>query len=216
MLSPNVVLRAVYLIDDDAAVRRSLTAMLFSAGLSCTSFCSGVDFLNRYEDVGPACIVTDVRMPDMCGLELLKRMRRQGIAHPAIVMTGYGDVKTVISAFHHGIVDFFEKPVSGSLLLGSIQEAIENDILARERRMQQRTVADRLTTLTDRERTVLKRLVEGLANKQIAWQLNLSEKTVAAHRAHLLIKMGCPSLPKLIVDLARGGLLAELRDPVAG
>lgn len=202
---------SVHIVDDDLAVRRSLASLLTSAGLDCVTFGSGMEFLSSYCDRGPACIVADIRMPGISGLELIEQARLSGIDHPAIIMTGYGDVATVISAFKHGVVDFFEKPISGSLLLGQVQKSLEADRKARQKRRHRDTIAERLSRLSDRERHVLKLLADGLPNKEIAWRLHLSQKTIAAHRANLLEKMQTPSLAKTLIDVASANLLADLR-----
>ncbi len=205
----------VYIIDDDGAVRRSLSSLMTAAGLDHTSYESGIAFLAEYRDRGPACLVMDIRMPGISGLQLLERLRAKGIAHPAIMMTGFGEVDAVIRAFRQGAVDFFEKPISGSLLLDHVQKAIESDVRARVQRDQLMSTRAKLARLTAREREVFGMLIEGLPNKQIAFQLKLSEKTIAAHRANLLAKMDASSLAQVIarvvgcgVELDTAGLAA--------
>jgi FixJ family two-component response regulator len=188
----------VYLIDDDPAVRRSLTALMGASELECQYFDRPSAFLAGYQDRGPACVVTDIRMPGMTGLELFDRMRSAGIDHPVIIMTGYSEVETVIRSFRNGVLDFFEKPVAGSLLLERIHQAIKQDRIAREKRARSAYLRESIAKLTDRERQVMGMLVEGKANKEIAWQLKLSDKAIAAHRANLLSKMQTDSLAQLI------------------
>jgi len=199
IISPSVV----YIVDADAGVRRSLSALLTAAGLQHHCYELAGDFLRQYEDRGPACVVTDVRMPDLSGIQLLERMRSVGCQHPAIVMTAFNEVDTVIRAFRHGALDVFEKPVSGSLLLERIQSAIERDREQRSRRDRAAELRIKLATLSRREHQVMGLLIEGLPNKEIAWQLKLSDKTVAAHRANLLGKMQVDSLAKLISNVVR-------------
>lgn len=192
----------VYIIDDDPEVRRSMAALLSASGLDCQCFVSAIAFLRDRRDDGPACIVTDVRMPEMSGLQLLERMQATGIGHPVIVMTGYSEVDTVIRAFRNGAVDVFEKPVAGSLLLERVQSAIERDRRARTRRAKAASFREQLAKLSSRERQVMGLLVEGRSNKEIAWQLNVSDKTVSAHRSNLLSKLQLESLAQLVTQVA--------------
>lgn len=188
----------VYIIDDDAAVRRSMAALLSASGLDCQCFESAAEFLRERRDCGPACVVTDVRMPEMSGLELLERMRSTGVEHPVIVMTGFSEVDTVIRAFRNGAVDVFEKPIAGSLLLERVQGAIVRDRANRTKRAQASSIRRHLSRLSTRERQVLELLIEGLSNKEIAWRLEVSDKTISAHRSNLLSKMEITSLAQLI------------------
>jgi len=196
----------VHIVDDDGAVRRSLASLMSAAGLAYATYESGAQFLERYHDRGPACVVMDIRMPGVSGLQLLERMREAGVEHPAIIMTGYGEVESVIRAFRQGAIDFFEKPISGSLLVDHVQKAIEQDRFKRTHRQRVSQVRTRLDRLSAREHQVLAMLVEGLPNKQIAFRLGLSEKTVAAHRANLLAKLECESLAQAIARIVGCGI----------
>lgn len=205
----------VYIIDDDAAVRRSISALLSAAGMEHECFELASSFLAAYRDRGPACIVTDVRMPGMSGLQLLERVRTAGIEHPVIVMTGYSEVDTVIRAFRSGAADVFEKPISGSLLLERIQSLLDRDRTDRDQRNRTRDLREKIANLTRREQQVMGYLIEGLPNKEIAWQLKLSDKTIAAHRANLLNKMQAGSLAQLISSVVSNNLLPGGHEPVS-
>ena len=200
----------VLVIDDDPEVRRSLSALLVAANLTYQCFEKATDFLEQYQDTGPACIVTDVRMPEMSGLQMLERMRDQGIDHPVIVTTGFSEVDTVIRAFRDGAIDVFEKPISGTMLLERIHTAIEKDRARRKARSSMRKMRQKMADLSKREFQVMGMLVAGQSNKQIAWQLKLSDKTVAAHRAKLLSKLEFDSLTALVTDVTRLNLSAEI------
>lgn len=188
----------VCVVDDDLGHRRSMVALLEAVALPCQAFESGRAFLDIATNGYCSCVVMDVRMPDMTGLQLLDHMRQANIYAPAIVMTGYGEVETVTRAFRNGAVDFFEKPVNGSLMIESIQRAIRLGRSQQAARDASCLVSDRLVLLSPREQEVLDLLIAGEANKQIAWKLGLSEKTIAAHRAHILRKMQAKSLPVLV------------------
>jgi len=205
----------VHIVDDDGAVRRSLSALMNAAGIDHATYESGVQFLTDYRDRGPACVVMDIRMPGISGLQLLERMRDADIDHPAIVMTGYGEVDSVVRAFRQGAVDFFEKPISGSLLIDHVQKVIENDRATRSHRRRLEQTRAQLARLTAREREVLAMLIDGVPNKQIAFRLGLSEKTVAAHRANLLTKMDCDSLAQAVARIVGSGIRLEATPRVA-
>lgn len=205
----------VFVIDDDYEVRRSLSALLSAASLSYRCYEKASDFLDQYQDTGPSCIVTDVRMPEMSGLQMLERMRDHGIHHPVIVTTGFSEVETVIRAFRDGAIDVFEKPISGTLLLERIHSAIEKDQIEREQRARAREIRLKMTGLSKRELQVMGMLIAGQSNKEIAWQLKLSDKTVAAHRAKLLCKLEFDSLTEMVTDLTRLNLTAEVTKEAA-
>ncbi|MBX2851230.1 MAG: response regulator [Phycisphaeraceae bacterium] len=205
----------VYVIDDDSAVRRSLSTILTAASIEHRCFERASDFLNQYEDVGPACIVTDVRMPEISGLQMLEQMEERGIEHPVIVTTGFSEVDTVIRAFRNGAVDVFEKPISGTLLLDRIQQAIQRDSKDRDRRKRAKELREKLEELSKRERQVMDLLMTGRSNKEIAWQLNLSDKTVAAHRAKMLNKLQFDSLTTMATSIVQLNLSSDIQSDAA-
>jgi two-component system, LuxR family, response regulator FixJ len=197
--------RTVHVVDDDAAVRRSLERLLHSASHACVSYPTPAVFLNAVSELPGGCILLDVRMPDMDGLELQHRLNQLGVKLPVIVMTGQGDIQTAVRAMKAGAVDFIEKPFDDEALLGAIEAA-----LARSGRLDQARAATeaahRIATLSPRERQVLDALVAGRSNKQIAFDLGLSVRTVEVHRARMMERLGARQLAEAI----RLGVLAEL------
>lgn len=206
----------VHVIDNDAAVRRSVVALLHNGGLAARGFDSALHYLDEAYEEQPTCIVTAIRMPQLTGIQLIEQLRQRGHTHPVIAMTGYGDTDTAIRAFRLGVVDFFEKPVAGSLLLDAVQRAIDEDRRTLAQTAQAEAVNEKLVTLSRRERQVMGALISGSSNKQIAWQLELSEKTVAAHRANMLAKMQVESLAELIVMVVSTGLYDTDRGELIG
>ena len=188
----------VFLIDDDDGVRRSLDALLRSNGLKVAAFASARDFLAQFDPDAAGCLVTDVRLPGMSGIELLQKMRSQNCRMPVIVITGHGDVPLAVEAMKGGAVDFIEKPFRDHVLLTAVRRALELASEDREQRIAAREVQARLMTLTPREHQVLDMVVAGKANKVIAIDLDLSIKTVEFHRAHVMEKMGADSLAELV------------------
>lgn len=188
----------VFLIDDDDGVRRSLEALLRSNGLNVAAFASARDFLAQFEPDAAGCLVTDVRLPGMSGIELLQKLRLQNCQMPVIVITGHGDVPLAVEAMKGGAVDFIEKPFRDHVLLVAVRRALELANEDREQRTAVRDVKARLETLTPREHQVLEMVVAGKANKVIAIDLDLSIKTVEFHRAHVMEKMRAESLAELV------------------
>lgn len=202
----------VYFIDHDPAVRQTLSSLMSSAKIAHVGFDSARAFLDDYCDRGPACIITAIRLPGLSGLQLLKNARSRGITHPIIVLTAYADVPTAVEAFRCGAADFFEKPASESLLLAQIQHWLDADHLEREKRTERTRLLDGFDRLSPRERHVFSMLLQGLSNKQIAWEFDLTKQTVSAHRASILDKMGSENLTDLVVQMAAADLLAEFRN----
>jgi len=188
----------VFLIDDDDGVRRSLDALLRANGLNVTAFASARDFLAQFDPDAAGCLVTDVRLPGMSGIELLQKIRSQNCHMPVIVITGHGDVPLAVAAMKGGAVDFIEKQFRDHVLLTAVRRALELASEDREQRIVAREVQARLMTLTPREHQVLDMVVAGKANKVIAIDLDLSIKTVEFHRAHVMEKMGADSLAELV------------------
>jgi len=187
----------VYVVDDDQAIRDSLTWLLESANLPVRTMSSCQEFLEEYDD-GPGCLILDIRMPGMTGLELQEELNRQGTTLPVIIITGHGDVPVAVRAMKAGAFDFVEKPFSDDLLLDRVHAAIELDADIRGKQAHHSEIAQRIERLTPREREVMDLVVSGLINKQIAAQLSVSPKTVEVHRAHVMQKMEASSVAELV------------------
>lgn len=187
----------IHVIDDDAAVRDSLAFLLETADLTARTYESAIDFLAEPER--PAgCIVTDVRMPDMTGIELARRLRDSGSVEPVIVITGHADVPMAIEAMRAGVVDFIEKPFDDEVLLASIHRVLDQSRKATSADAERRAIAVRLDTLSPRERDIVDGLVKGHANKVIAFDLGISPRTVEVYRANAMTKMHAGSLSELV------------------
>lgn len=196
----------VFVVDDDDPVRRALERLIRSVGLPVETFASAQELLERDPPDGPACVVTDVRMPGLSGLDLQQELARLGRSLPIVFMTGHGTVPMSVRAMKAGAVDFLQKPVDEQLLLDAIHHALELSGREREESGRQEGIRARVDTLTAREREVFELVVRGLLNKQIAAELGASEKTIKVHRARVMQKMGADTL----ADLVR---MAERREP---
>lgn len=196
----------IYLIDDDDAVRQSLAFALTTAGLAVRAYEFAVAFLEALPGVQPGCVVTDVRMPGIDGLELQRRLNEQAVNLPVIIITGHGDVRLAVEAMKAGAIDFIEKPFDDDILLAAIQNAIERYDRTGEREQEAAQTRARLASLSPRETEVLHGLLAGHPNKTIAYDLKLSARTVEVHRANVMTKMGAGSLS----DLVRMALIADL------
>ncbi len=188
----------VFLIDDDAAVRDVIKDLLFSVGHVVDSFASAEEFLSRRDPQAPGCLVLDVRLPGTSGLELQKRLLAQKDRIPIIFISGYGDVPMAVQVMKAGAVDFLQKPFREQELLECVQEALRRDQARRESEERVSGVLIGYRSLTKREREIMKLVVTGQINKQIAAQVGLSEVTVKIHRAQVMHKMGTPSLADLV------------------
>jgi len=194
----------VFVVDDDADIRDSMKLLLEVAGFRVRSFTSARHFLaDREPKLG--CLIADVRMPDMSGLELQVEVSRRHIGLPVIIITGHGDVPLAVQAMKAGAIDFLEKPFDDDLMLASVKRAMEIGSQARSRSADAKLAKDLLSALTPRERSVLDRLVQGRPNKIVAHELGISPRTVEIHRAHIMTKMEASSLS----DLVRLVLAAE-------
>jgi RNA polymerase sigma factor (sigma-70 family) len=187
----------VFIVDDDVSVRESLELLILSAGWQPESFASAEDFLDRSRLDGPSCLVLDVTLPNLSGLDLQKRIVDR-LDMPIIFITGYGDVPTTVQAMKAGAVEFLTKPFSDEVLLNAIRQAIERSRTALAHEAEMRTFRDCLASLTPREREIMALVVSGLLNKQIAVELGISEITVKAHRGQVMRKMQVDSLAELV------------------
>ena len=190
--------RVVHVIDDDADVRQSLAFLLTAAGLTVRMHDSAVSFLDVLPEIKDGCVVTDVRMPGMDGLELQRRLRQLKAKLPVIVMTGHGDVPLAVEAMKSGAVDFIEKPFEDETLLSAIRSALARQAQASDRDARATAIQQRIAKLSEREREVLDRLVAGKANKVIAFELGISPRTVEVYRANVMTKMQADSLSELV------------------
>lgn len=195
----------VYVVDDDPAMRSSLRWLIESVGLTVRTCSSAQEFLRTYEPTDPGCLVLDVRMPGMSGLDLQAELAKRKIRIPILIITGYAEVPLAVRAMKAGAFDFIEKPFSDQTLLDRIRAAVAHDELSRKRQAARAEVDARRRLLTARERDVLDRVVTGKSNKVIAAELQLSTKTVEVHRAHVMEKLKAGSL----ADLIRLSLLVD-------
>ena len=195
----------VHVIDDDPAVRDSLSFLLETAKLETRVYDSAIAFLEALPDVTSGCIVTDVRMPEMTGIELVRRLKAQGFTLPIIMITGHADVPLAVEAMKAGVADFIEKPFNDEILLAAIATALRSGEEGRRGAAEVAEIAARLTSLSGREREVLEGLVAGHANKVIAFDLGISPRTVEIYRANVMTKMKAASLSELV----RMAMLAE-------
>jgi two-component system response regulator FixJ len=189
---------AVHVVDDDVAVRKSLAFLLASEGLPVRLHDSALAFLDDVAGIETGCIVTDVRMPGIDGIELIRRLKLRGITLPVIVMTGHADVPMAVEAMKEGAVDFLEKPFGDEAFLAAVRSALARQERNSHHGGQIVEVQGRFETLSDRERQVLEGLVAGKANKMIAYDLGISPRTVEIYRANVMTKMQAKSLSELV------------------
>ncbi|SRR5216684_995403 len=199
----------VYVIDDDEAMRDSLNFLLDSAGYGVTLFDSALKFLDALPGLAFGCVVSDVRMPGLDGIELLKRMKADHCTFPIVIMTGHGDVPLAVEAMKLGAVDFLEKPFEDERLIGMIETAIQQaEPTARSEALTQ-DIAARVASLSPRERQVMNGLIAGLSNKLIARDYDISPRTIEVYRANVMTKMQANSLSELVRLAMRAGLLND-------
>jgi FixJ family two-component response regulator len=188
----------VYLVDDDDAVRDSLGILFESIGLAHEAYPSALDFLQHYDAKRLACLVADIRMPGLSGLELQQRLKEQQAEIPIIFITGHGDVPMAVTAMKSGATDFIQKPFRDQDLIDRINKALERDRERRKSRAEQDEIRSRIALLTPREKEVMQRVVRGQANKVIAMDLGVSQRTVELHRARVMRKLKMRSLAELV------------------
>ncbi len=193
-----VALPSVVVVDDDDAGRESLCWLIESVGLNVTAFATPTEFLDSPEAESAGCLVLDLRLPQHGGLDVLEMLHARDLTLPTIMITAYGDIRAVVRAFRLGAVDFLQKPFSDQELIDRIQKCVEDDARHRELEGGRREIRDRLERLTTREREVLDRVVAGKQNKQIAYEMDISPKTVEAHRAKVMEKTEASSVVKLV------------------
>ncbi len=199
----------VYVIDDDEAMRDSLNFLLESAGFGVTLFESAQNFLDSLPDLEFGCVVSDVRMPGIDGIEMLKRMKAGQSTFPILIMTGHGDVPLAVEAMKLGAVDFLEKPFEDDRLIGMIEAAIRQAEPAARGEAITQEIAARVATLSPRERQVMNGLIAGLSNKLIARDYDISPRTIEVYRANVMTKMQANSLSELVRLAMRAGLLND-------
>jgi two-component system, LuxR family, response regulator FixJ len=197
----------VYVIDDDDAARQSLEFLLKTAGIAARGFESAKAFLEILPGIKSGCVITDVRMPDMTGIELLRFIKQNNIDLPVIVITGHGDISLAVEAMKIGAVDFLEKPFDDNLLLASVRSALRKDAALVRQKTETADIHRKLAELSNRERQVLEGLVAGKANKTIAFDLGISPRTVEIYRANLMTKMAANSLSDLVRMAISAGIL---------
>ncbi|MCX7060422.1 MAG: response regulator [Gammaproteobacteria bacterium] len=193
----------VFIVDDEEAVRDSIGLLLRSVGLRAQGFPDARAFLDAYRPEQPGCLVLDIRMPRMSGLELQQELNRRGWGIPVIFISGHGDVPMAVEAMRAGAVDFLQKPFKDDELIRRVQKALDQDERLREQLSGREQIRARFDALTPREREIAARLVAGEANKVIAIELSLSERTVELHRAHIMQKMEARGLAQLVQMLMR-------------
>ena len=199
----------IAIVDDDLSAREGLSSLIRSAGLQVETFASAPEFLARPAGETPSCLVLDLQLPGLSGLDLQKQMADSGLEIPIVFLTGHGDIPASVKAMKAGAVEFLTKPFDEEELLRAIQEAIERDRRTRQQRAGIRELQDRYESLTAREQEVMRHVVSGLLNKQIAAELNITEFTVKIHRGHVMRKMRADS----VADLVRMADSLAIRSP---
>ena len=188
----------ILVVDDDVSVREALGGLIRSAGLRVETFATAEEFLAHVPSDAPSCLVLDIRLPHLSGLDLQKRMAEMNLEIPIVFITGHGDVPTLVQAMKAGALEFLTKPFADQDVLDAIQQAIKRDRAARRQQAKIKELCDRYQSLTPREREVMERVVAGLLNKQIASELGKSVMTVKAHRGQVMHKMRADSLADLV------------------
>jgi len=198
--------RLVCVVDDDDAIRESLRVLLFTHGIACRCFASAAEFLDQGPQLAIHCLLLDIRMPGMDGLELFDRLRQQKAAYPIVFITGHGDIPLAVDAIKNGAHDFLTKPFRDGELIKTVQSAFDAFQRTRNEMERLEVLQDRAGSLTPREREVMKLMAQGLPNKGVADELNISPRTVEIHRAHVMEKMCADSLPALVRMVSQLGI----------
>jgi len=201
----------VFVVDDDLSVRRSTERLLRTAGLKVQTFTSAREFLKNPPPEGPACLVLDVRMPGLSGIELQRELTQCGIQIPIIFITAHGDIPMTVRAMKAGAVEFLTKPFRSRGLLDAVRAAIERDRSAHKERSETEELRQRYEQLTPREREVMPLVAAGLLNKQVAGELATTERTIKFHRAHIMQKMGAESLADLVRMVEKLGVSSQAK-----
>ena len=202
----------VFLVDDDPSVRRSLNRLLLSAGHSVEVFGSATEFLAREPHIGPSCLILDIRMPDLDGLDLQRALTRQSRDEQIVFITGHADVPMSVHAMKAGAVDFLPKPFDNQQLLRAVGSALARSAERRRQRIERTAVRSKLDELTPREFEVLQFVITGMLNKQIGAELGIAEKTIKVHRGHVMEKLGVKSVAELVRLAEKAGVSAARRD----
>jgi two-component system, LuxR family, response regulator FixJ len=198
----------VYVVEDDESLRSLLRALVHSIGFACETFNSANKFLDHYDPRQPGCLVLDIFMPGMSGLELQDELNRRGAMIPVIFITGHADVASAVAAVRHGAFNYLQKPFRNSELIENVRNAIEYDRRNRQMLAQQDAIRERIATLTPREHEVLELIVRGVASKVMAHEMGVSKRTVELHRSRVMGKMGANSVAQLVrmfMDFQRDG-----------
>ena len=203
----------IAVVDDDPSVRQGLQRLIRSVGWKAETFASAQEFLARPPTEAPSCLVLDLQLRDLSGLDLQKRMAEIGLETPIVFLTGHGNIPASVQAMKAGAVEFLTKPVDEQDLLRAIQEAIEHDRRTRQQHADMRQLRDRYESLTPREQEVMRQVVSGLLNKQIAAELRITEDTVKFHRGHIMRKMRADSLADLVRMAETLGIRPPPRSP---
>jgi RNA polymerase sigma factor (sigma-70 family) len=203
----------VFIVDDDESVRKSLERLIISVGLKVETFSSAIEFLKRDSYHGPACLILDVRMPGLSGLDLQAELAKAQRTLSIVFITGHGNISMSVQAIKAGAVDFLEKPFEEQDLLDAVNLAIQKDRLAKEKLAELREIQERVESLTPREREVFALVVTGMLNKQIAFDLGISEKTIKVHRARVMQKMQADSLADLVRMSEKAGVKPATGSP---
>ena len=190
-----------YVVDDDESVRTLWRWLMESNGIAVRIFGTAAEFIQGY-DGGPGCLVLDLQLPGMSGLELQEYLKRKGVDIPIVFVSGHGDVPSAVHAIKGGAVDFIQKPFDYRAVVATVQRALDSDASRREQQQRQAQFAERLAALTGREREVMRAVVEGKPNKVIAEELSISVRTVEFHRANVMEKLGVPSVAALVQQIA--------------
>ncbi|HEY8508097.1 MAG TPA: response regulator transcription factor [Steroidobacteraceae bacterium] len=196
--APPSITQTVFVVDDDAGIREALQSVLETVGFATAAYASAREFLEAYHPSQAGCLLLDIRMPGMSGLELQKQLNARGAVIPVIFVSGHGDISMAVEAMKHGAFDFLEKPFREEDLLDRVRRALARDARVRKALSEHARIRERLESLTPRERDVLNRIVEGKSNKVIGGELRISTRTVELHRAHVMEKMQASSLAELV------------------